>query len=519
MKHHIQTLQLGLAILMLLTAFPMNADTPKINTSEVNYNYYTYPGVFYDLDSLNFLKKYHRFLPSPAPGELYYHTRLITTANIDDTPEKEDVALIVIDTKHREAFGNWSQAFLLIANTEAQKIKKKAFFKLFDTGTYTLDVPSAKPIELHSPPFAFTRPSNVSFRLADLTDDGILDVWVESAHGVALISFENGEFGEVFTNHTVTRKTLAETPEVEYYGYNRSDPEGQKYHRFLPSPAPKALYYNTRDVVAANIDDTPEKERIVLMTAEIEPEAPPSERESVQAFLLIAEDTPDMMKKKAFFKIFNVGTDAFDVPGKTIAVQSAPFVFREVGHSNPWSSGHVSFELVDLTGDGILDIWMESYEGLVVVSFQNGEFVEVCSAYSSIRREDPIEYINLDSDGIYEIKIPDRISIDRVPTASYPHWMSLYEWDGNTYVLHNERFYADNDAFLIQLLEDYNHVLFHYGRYEEYSFYIGLVYFYRGNAALASAHLQWVVENAEKQDYIHAAEDLLKKLSPTELEK
>ena len=70
---------------------------------------------------------------------------------------------------------------------------------------------------------------------------------------------------------------------------------------------------------------------------------------------------------------------------------------------------------------------------------QNGEFKEVLSCYSSIRREDPIEYIDLDNDGTYEIKIPDLISIDRIPTAARPEWMSLYKWDGNTYVLNNEK--------------------------------------------------------------------------------
>ena len=41
--------------------------------------------------------------------------------------------------------------------------------------------------------------TDVSFRLVDVTDDGTLDVWVESAHGVALISFQDGTFKEVFS--------------------------------------------------------------------------------------------------------------------------------------------------------------------------------------------------------------------------------------------------------------------------------------------------------------------------------
>ena len=506
MKKNSQTILLGLAILLILTALVAgNAETPQTTASKITYNYY------WHTDS-DFLKKYHRFLPSPVPEGLYYHTRLITTANIDDTPEKENVAFIVIDTKPRLDFSNCVQAFLLIANTQAQKIEKKAFFKLFDTGTYEFDVPAAKSTELHNPPFALTQPTRVSFRLVDVTDDGTLDIWVESVHGVALISFQDGAFKEVFSNYTVSREKLAKTPDIEDYNYNRSDPEEQKYHRLLTNLPPRKLFYVIRGIVAANIDNTVEKEHIVLITADTEPNQPPSERESLQAFLLIAENALDGLKKKELFKMFTAGHYEFDVPGKSIAVQSAPFVFREGSHSHSWASGHVFFRLVDLTGDGILDIWVESYNGVVVISFQNGEFVEVCSAYSSIRREAPIEYIDLNNDGTYEIKIPDRISIDRIDNASAPEWVSFYEWDGNTYVLNNQRFYANNDEFLSRLLGKDNAVLNHYGRSEEYSFYIGLIYFYRRNVPMARQYLQWVVENGKDDDYIQAAKDLLKKL-------
>ena len=145
-------------------------------------------------------------------------------------------------------------------------------------------------------------------------------------------------------------------------------------------------------------------------------------------------------------------------------------------------------------------------------SCQNGEFKEVCSGYSSTRRKSPIEYIDIDNDGIYEIKIPDRIAISGVAGAEYPEWLNFYEWDGNTYVLNNERFYADNDEFLIRLLNTYNHVLIRHGRFDEYSFCIGLVFYYRGNTTMARKYLQWVTNHAKKQHYVHTAEDLLKKL-------
>ena len=510
MKKHIQNVCLGLAILLILTAFSVNAETPKTTTSQVNYSYY------YLLDDL---KAYYRFLPSPAPKGLHYHIRMTATANIDDTPKEEFIVLIVVDTKPRTFSSNGAlsdncvQAFLIIANWEGSKIEKKAFFKLFDTGTHPLEVPAAEGIELHSPPSGFNLPIDVSLRLADVTDDGTLDVWVKSAHGVALISFENGEFQEVFSRYRVTREKLTKTAEIEYYYYDvRNEPEGQKYHRFLGTPPPEGASYGTRMKAVANIDDTPEKETIVLMVVNSKHEW----RAWSQAFLLITEPETEIHgfpKTKALFTLFSATTHDLNVPTKTIEVQSVPFVFQKPWWSGKdWSFQHVSFDLVDLTGDGILDIWVEHVEGVAVISFQEGEFVEVCSAYSSSKRENPIEYIDLNNDGIYEIKIPDVIHIKGAPGAAAPEWISLYEWDGTTYVLNNQRFYAENGEFLTRSLRNYNGWPQGFGKSEEQTFYIGLIYYYRGNAARAREFLQRVIEQGKKKDYIQAAEELLKKL-------
>ena len=307
---------------------------------------------------------------------------------------------------------------------------------------------------------------------------------------------------------------IPEPSEVEYKGYSDAplDPEGRKYHRFLHFRAPKDAAYNTRMKATANVDNTPEKETIVLMVAEAGEEW----REWCQAFLLIAgaETGADgLPKKKELFKLFDAGVYNFDVPGKNIAVRNPPFVFRKPLSGESWRFKSVSFTLVDLTGDGILDIWVEHEYGMAVISFQSGAFKEVCSSYA-FSGEESAEYVDLDKDGIYEIKIPHSIYMVDMPWVRYVEWMSLYEWDGTTYRLNNERFYAENDEFLIQLLRQYNLALIRYGRYTPYSFYVGLVFYYRGNAPMAKTHLQWVVEHAEKQAYIHAAESLLKKLRP-----
>ena len=511
MKENSQITLFGLAILLILSCFTVNSDTAKTTTSQVTYGYY------YLLDYLK--EYYYPFLPSPAPEGLHYHIRMRATANIDDTPEKETLALIVVDTKPRTFSSNgalsdnYIQAFLLITNWKGSKIEKKACFKLFDTGTHPSEVPAAEVIKLHSPPSGFKLPTDVSLRLADVTDDGTLDVWVKSAHGVALISFEDGEFKEVFSHYPVTREKLTKTAEVAYYYYDvRHEPEGKKYHRFLATPPPEGASYGTRMKAVANIDNTPEKETIVLMVVYSKEEW----RAWSQAFLLITEPGTEIdgfPQTKALFTLFGATTHDLNVPTKTIEVQNVPFVFRKPWWSGKdWSFQHVSFDLVDLTGDGILDIWVEHVEGVAVISFQEGEFVEVCSAYSSSKRENPIEYVDLDNDGSYEIKIPDVIHIKGAPGTAAPEWISLYEWDGTTYVLNNERFYAENDEFLTRSLRNYNGWPQGFGKSEEQTFYIGLIYHYRGNAARAREFLQRVVEQGKKQDYIQAAEELLKKL-------
>ena len=316
----------------------------------------------------------------------------------------------------------------------------------------------------------------------------------------------------------------SKTSEVEYHGYDvPSDPESQRYHRFFPTPALENFFYDTHHKITANIDDTPEKETLVTIVVDGGGRLEPLAGYWAQAFLLILDETETgAPKKKAFFKVYDTGEHALEVPAaKSIELHSPAFVFN-----GPWRDAHkgagIGCKLIDLTGDGILDVWLELGRAIVVISFQNGEFKVVFSRYTYPRDQEP-EYVDLDNDGIYEINIPYNIYMVDIPFLRYVPWISLYEWDGNTYVLNNERFYAENDEFLIALLNQYNYLLVRYGRYEPYSFYLGLVFYYRGNAAMARRHLQWVIKHAEKrdythkmdraQDYIQAAEFLLKKLA------
>ncbi|MDE0315349.1 MAG: hypothetical protein OXM61_10635 [Candidatus Poribacteria bacterium] len=72
MKKNSQITFLGLAILLILTAFSVNADIPKAATAQVHYSYYYY--------SYDHLVESYGFLPSPAPEGLHYHGRMRATA-------------------------------------------------------------------------------------------------------------------------------------------------------------------------------------------------------------------------------------------------------------------------------------------------------------------------------------------------------------------------------------------------------------------------------------------------------
>ena len=303
----------------------------------------------------------------------------------------------------------------------------------------------------------------------------------------------------------------SQTPDVQYRRFRYAyDPEGQKYHVFLTHPVPKELYYSTELRATANIDDTPKKETVVLIT--VGPSRAAFPGEWGQAYLLIADHEAAMPEKIDLFKLFDAGTYALEVPAKTIELQNPEFVFTQPP-KDALKSPNTSFRLVDLTGDGILDIWVEFGYAVVVISFQNGTFKEIFSAYTVPGLLPEAEYVDLDQDGSYEIKIPYSIYIEDVPGSPHLPWMSLYEWDGNAYILNNERFYSENNEFLIRLLGEYNYQMLRRGTYishsETYRFYLGLVYYYRNGA---TGYLQWILEHAKNDNYIQTAESILKKL-------
>ena len=307
---------------------------------------------------------------------------------------------------------------------------------------------------------------------------------------------------------------IPKNPDVEYHYYKAFDPEAQKYCHFLTAPASEKRLYHTPMKAAANIDNTPEKETIALIVADTG--NPPFDGKWAQAFLLIAEAETEaaLPKTIALFKLFNTGIHDLDAPGKAVELQIPPFIFTQPPKDDHKPHG-VSFRLVDLTGDGVLDVWVEFGYAVAVISFQNGEFKEIFSSYTMPMNYKP-EYVDLDNDGTYEIKIPYSVHIERVSTAAYPEWMSLYEWDGTAYVLNNERFYADDNDLLIHLLSLYNQRLLQHGEFisvgEIYHFYLGLAHYYRGSVAEARRDLEWVVKYAKKQHYIQAAETVLEKL-------
>ena len=122
---HIQRILLGLAISLIFSVLSVNAETQTPTDSDVEYKGYDVP-----IDPEG--RKYHRFLQFPAPQGASYDTRKKAIANIDNTPEKETIVLMVAEAG--EEWREWCQAFLLIAETETEANelpKKKELFQTF----------------------------------------------------------------------------------------------------------------------------------------------------------------------------------------------------------------------------------------------------------------------------------------------------------------------------------------------------------------------------------------------------
>ena len=116
---HIQRILLGFSISFILSSLvSVNADTQTAKDSDVEYKGYDVP-----IDPEG--RRYHRFLQFPAPQGASYDTRKKAIANIDDTPEKETIVLMVAEAG--EEWRQWCQAFLLIAGaeTEANELLQK----------------------------------------------------------------------------------------------------------------------------------------------------------------------------------------------------------------------------------------------------------------------------------------------------------------------------------------------------------------------------------------------------------
>ena len=329
----------------------------------------------------------------------------------------------------------------------------------------------------------------------------------------------------------IADNTAIPTPVVEYHRYDTpADPDGQMYHRFLP-PVPERSFYDTRLKVTANIDDTPEKETVVSILEDGGRDGA-FEGNWTQAYLLITATEAGVPKKKKLFKVF----DAADHT-KSIELHPPPFIF-DVAVAG--KSHGVPIKFIDLTGDGILDIWVEPGNMVVVISFQYGEFKEIFRSYTYTHRNNPA-YVDIDNDGIYELRIPNRVYLDGFFRSAHPVWMNLYEWDGTTYVLNNEKFYAQDNEVFFRLLSAYNnHLRIQYkyqlalktkdpvriqradpvsiqrvdaSRYfEVYDFFIGLIHYYRGELPRAQGYLQRIATEAKNQDYRKAADVMLKEL-------
>jgi len=321
----------------------------------------------------------------------------------------------------------------------------------------------------------------------------------------------------VFLVHFQARSSGAEEPQqnppagILYERYD--EPEGVEYSRLLP-PLPEGMWYWTRYKGTGNVDATDDVEEVVLVTVQ---DNGATDYEYEKAFILVCKIENHMPELKYSLPIYDrTETDAYQCP---------PSVFRKGrGHA----PNHGEFELVDLNKDGVLDVFIKLwYSGgsyapfyVSIASFINERFDRIFTVSAGPGDEFEVKYVDIDRDGVYEIQIPNEIFIKGIEHSASPAWVSLYAWNDKDYVSYDAKFYSTDTSVLISFLERYVRQLRRRSdRYfEDYEFYLGLIYYYRGDLDLYKSHsyLSRIVKKAKNENYLKEARVILKRLAETD---
>jgi hypothetical protein len=319
----------------------------------------------------------------------------------------------------------------------------------------------------------------------------------------------------------------AESPQeivssVKYQHYDEQ--EGKEYQQFLPPlPLHDGQWYWTRIVGVGNIDNTLDIEEIALITSQ-KSGGHKEPFQYGQAFLIVCIRHEKGLEKKYLLEIFNNTEKEFSTDKPY-----PPMIFKKHKDREFFPSDG-SFQLIDLNHDGILDIFIQLwYAGgsyspycVEVISFQSGELKRLFTSFAGDKDYSP-KTLDLDDDGLYEIEIPDEITVG-FEHATDPIWISLYEWNGKEYILNNKKFYSKDNDILIQFLQLYCYRLRWYTDqifyresktemyFEDYEFYLGLMYYYKEKPYRAKEFFDRIVEKAKNEDYIREAQVILRQL-------
>jgi len=323
----------------------------------------------------------------------------------------------------------------------------------------------------------------------------------------------------------------AESPQeiissVKYQRYGEQ--EGKEYQQFLPPlPLHEGQWYWTRMTGIGNVDNNPDIEEIALITSQKSGE----HREPFQywqAFLIVCVRHEKSLEKKYLLEIFNNTEKEFSTD------KPYPHIIFKKHRDWEFFPSDGSFQLIDLNHDGILDIFIQlwytggSYSPFCaeVVSFQSGELKRLFTSFAGAKDYSP-QVLDIDTDGLYEIQIPDEITVG-FEHASDPTWISLYEWNGKEYILNNKKFYSRDNDILIQFLQFYSYrlrwhadMVFYWKSetemyFEDYEFYLGLIYYYKEKPHRAKDFFDRIVERAKNENYIREARIILRQLQGTD---
>ncbi len=278
--------------------------------------------------------------------------------------------------------------------------------------------------------------------------------------------------------------------------------QGSEYDDEIRGEAPTGSWHWVRGRVQGDVDGLRDPaghvhaEEVLLVTRHSGERKAPGPIES--AWLVVCRIHPDSEDREPLARYPLYGPQADGVPATP---ESTLFVWNEA----PLEDGTI--ELTDLDGDGVLEIlarlWRPAPEGVAVLhrafSYRADGTLFPFFACAAVQPANGLQRGDIDKDGVDELIVETAILPPRPEDAprARPAWPCIYtSSEDGQYRQDNAKFGNHYDTVLTRLYEDLemDRLLGSAETAPVHTYYIGLVYAYRQETAMARLFLQRAAE-------------------------